>query len=85
MRSFKVIDHPESEKIIIEKNVEKEVKHGILYAMRTPNNIFYHNEKIYLTSSIRFFFVRLEAASHSISQNIETIDHPVPEINNYND
>ena len=32
MRSFKIIDHPESEKIVIEKKVEKEAKHGIPYA-----------------------------------------------------
>ena len=34
VRSFKIIDHPESEKIIIEKKVKKEVKHGISYATR---------------------------------------------------
>ena len=37
VRSFKIIDHLESEKIIIEKTVEKEVKHGIPYATRKLN------------------------------------------------
>ena len=31
------------------------------------------------------FVVRLEAVSHFISQNLEAIDHPVSEINNYTD
>ena len=37
VRSFKIIHRPESEKIIIEKDVEEEVKHGILYATRELN------------------------------------------------
>ena len=40
VRSFKIIDHPESEKMIIEKEVEKEVKHGIPYAARKLNYVF---------------------------------------------
>ena len=33
MRSFKIINHPESKKIVTEKKVQKEVKHGIPYAI----------------------------------------------------
>ena len=32
MRSFKIIDHPKSERVVIKKKIEKEVKHGIYYA-----------------------------------------------------
>ena len=32
-----MIDHPESEKIMIKQEVEKEVKHGIPYATRKLN------------------------------------------------
>ena len=31
------------------------------------------------------FFVRLKTVSHFISQNLEAIDHPIPEMKNYND
>ena len=31
------------------------------------------------------FVVRFKAASHFISRNLEAVDHPVPEITNYND
>ena len=40
MRSFEIIDHPGSEKIIIKKKVKKEVKHGIPYVTRKLNYIF---------------------------------------------
>ena len=30
------------------------------------------------------FLVKLKAISHCISQNLEVIDHPVPEIKSYN-
>ena len=43
MRSLKIIDHPESEKIIIEKQVEKKVEHEIFYATRKLN-IFHHGK-----------------------------------------
>ena len=44
MRSFKIIDRPESYKIIIEKKVKKEVKHGIPYATRKLTHIFHHSK-----------------------------------------
>ena len=31
------------------------------------------------------FFVSLKTVSHFIWQNLEAIDHPIPEIKNYND
>ena len=42
--SFKTIDRPKFEKIIIEKNVEKEVKHRISYAARKMNYILQHSK-----------------------------------------
>ena len=44
VQSFKIIDHLESEKIIIEKKVEKEVKHGIFNATRKLKYIFHHSK-----------------------------------------
>ena len=44
MQSFKIIDHLESEKIIIEKKVEKQVEHGISNATPKLNYIFHHSE-----------------------------------------
>ena len=82
MRSFKIIDHSESEKIIIDKKVEKEVKHGIPYATRKLYFIFHHSKK-YLLPPQSNCFVRLKSVSHFISQNLEAIDHPVPERKNY--
>ena len=38
-----MIDHPESEIIIIERTIKKEVKHGIPYDTRKLNYIFYHS------------------------------------------
>ena len=49
-----MIDQPEFEKIIIEKPIEKEVKHGIPYATRKLNYNFHHSNEIFLTSSIKF-------------------------------
>ena len=43
MQSFNEIDHLESEKIMIEKKVKREVKHGISYAKRKLNYIFCHS------------------------------------------
>ena len=40
----KLFDYPESEKIFIERRVEKEVKPGILYATRKLNYIFQHSK-----------------------------------------
>ena len=55
VRSFEFIDRPESEKIIIEKRLGKEVKHGIPYARRKMNYIFHHSKLIFLTTSITIF------------------------------
>ena len=55
VRSFKIIDRPEFEKTIIEKKVEKEVKHRIPYATRNINYIFHHSKEIFLTTSIKLF------------------------------
>ena len=44
VRSLKIIDHPQSEKIIIEEKVEKEVKRGIRYVMRKLTYIFHHSK-----------------------------------------
>ena len=44
VRSFKIIDRPESDKIIIEKVVENEIKNGIPYATRKLNDIFHHSK-----------------------------------------
>ena len=44
VQSFKIIDLPESEKIVIEKKVKKEVKHGISYVTRKLNYIFHHSK-----------------------------------------
>ena len=44
VQSFKIIDHLEFDKIIIEKKFEKEVKHGIPYATQKPNYIFDHSK-----------------------------------------
>ena len=44
VQSFEIIDHPEFEKISIEKKVEKEVKHRIPYATRKLNYIFPHSK-----------------------------------------
>ena len=55
MRRFKVIDHPESEIIIIEKDVGREVKHGIPYATRKLTYIFHHSEEIFFTTLIKSY------------------------------
>ena len=44
VQSFKIIDYPESKKIIIEKKVEKKVKYVIPYATRKLNYIFHYSK-----------------------------------------
>ena len=44
VQSFEIIDHLESEKIIVGKKVKKEVKHGISYATPKLNYIFHHSK-----------------------------------------
>ena len=44
MPSFKIINYRESEKIIIEKKVKKEVKPGTSYATRKLTYIFHHSK-----------------------------------------
>ena len=39
-----VVNHPESNKIIIEKKIEREVKYEIPYATRKINYIFHHGK-----------------------------------------
>ena len=79
MQSYKIIDYPESEKIIIEKAVEKEVKDGISFATRKLTYIFHHSKyhKSFLPLQSNFF-IGLKAVSLFISQNLEAIDHTVP-------
>ena len=48
----------------------------------TTFNITIH--KYFLTLQSKFYG-RLKVVSHFMSQNLEAIDHPLPEINNYND
>ena len=63
------------------KKVEKEVKHGLPYATRKLNDVFRHIiNKYFLLFASNFFVSCLIAVSHFILQNLEAIDHPVPEI-----
>ena len=54
MKSFKIIGHPEFEKIMIVKKLKKEVNRGIFYATRKLNYIFHLIKEIFLTTSMKF-------------------------------
>ena len=80
MRSVKITDRPEFEKIIIKKKLEED-QHGISYAAQKLSSIF--TVKKYFVPFQLNFFVGLKTVSHFYSQNLEVIDHLVPEIKNY--
>ena len=73
---------------MIERKVEKFTKIHWKYTefpMLCENwTTFSITENKYFLRLQSKFFVRLKAVSHSISQNLEAIDHAVPEIKNYN-
>ena len=43
VQSFEIVNRAESEKMIIEKKVRKEVKHGIPYAARKLTYMSHHS------------------------------------------
>ena len=81
VQSLKIIDRPESEKLIIEKkrlNTEFPM-------LRLNWSTFSMTVNKYFIPIASNFFLRLEAFSHFFSQHLYAIDHPVPVIKNYND
>ena len=82
VRSFKFINHSESQKTMVEKKVEKEVKYGISYATQKLNYISHHSKKIIFTTSIKKFCT----IEGSFTLHLAKFrGNPVPEIKSYND
>ena len=84
MQSLKIIDHPEFERIIIEKKLNNWLKteFPILCENWTSFSITVNKYFLPLQSNS---FIRLKVVLRLISQNLQDIDHPVPEIKKYND
>ena len=76
MQSFRIIGHPESKKIIIEKKVEK-LEFPMLHENWPTFSITVNKYFLPLQSN---FFVKFKGLLHFISQNLEAIDRPVPVI-----
>ena len=88
--SFKNIDYPESKKIIIEIKLKKKLNTEFPMLLENSTTFFITVNKYFLPLQSNFF-VRFKADltstlhPHFISQNLEAMAHPVPEIKNYND
>ena len=71
-------------KLLLKKKLKKRLNTEISMLRKNWSTLFITVSKDFLPLQSNSF-VSLKAVQHFISQNLEAIDHPVPEIKNYND